>query len=80
MNVWNFNEALTNDVISFEQPDPGVIICSLHEHANTEMQVCLDEMIYAACKICHTCRLNLWKLITQEILVNHCKTNPLHLC
>ena len=26
INVWNFNEALTNNVISFEQPGPGVIL------------------------------------------------------
>ena len=24
--VWNFNNTLTNDVVSFEQPAPGVII------------------------------------------------------
>ena len=24
MNIWNFNETLTNDVVSFEQPRPGV--------------------------------------------------------
>ena len=24
INVWNFNETLTNDVISFEQPAPGL--------------------------------------------------------
>ena len=24
INVWNFNETLTNDVVSFEQPGPGV--------------------------------------------------------
>ena len=24
INVWNFNETLTNDVISFEQPGPDV--------------------------------------------------------
>ena len=23
INVWNFNETLTNDVVSFEQPGPG---------------------------------------------------------
>ena len=23
IKVWNFNETLTNNVISFEQPDPG---------------------------------------------------------
>ena len=24
IDVWNFNEKLTNDVVSFEQPDPGL--------------------------------------------------------
>ena len=24
INVWNFNETLTNDVVSFEQPGPGL--------------------------------------------------------
>ena len=24
INVWNFNETLTNDVVSFEQPGPDV--------------------------------------------------------
>ena len=24
INVWNFNEALTNDVVSFEQQGPGL--------------------------------------------------------
>ena len=24
INVWNFNETLTNDVVSFEQPGPGI--------------------------------------------------------
>ena len=24
MNVWNFNETLTNDVVSFEQLGPGI--------------------------------------------------------
>ena len=23
LNVWNFNETLTNDVVSFEQPGPS---------------------------------------------------------
>ena len=23
INVWNFNETLTNDIVSFEQPGPG---------------------------------------------------------
>ena len=23
-NVWNFNETLTNDVVSFKQPGPGL--------------------------------------------------------
>ena len=23
INIWNFNETLTNDVVSFEQPGPG---------------------------------------------------------
>ena len=23
INVWNFNDTLTNDVVSFEQPGPG---------------------------------------------------------
>ena len=23
INVWNFNETLTNNVVSFDQPDPG---------------------------------------------------------
>ena len=26
INVWNFNVSLTNDVVSFEQPDPGVYV------------------------------------------------------
>ena len=25
INVWNFNETLTNDVVSFEQPGPDVL-------------------------------------------------------
>ena len=25
INVWNFNETLTNDVVSFEQPGPGIL-------------------------------------------------------
>ena len=24
INVWNFNETLTNDVVIFEQPGPGI--------------------------------------------------------
>ena len=24
LNFWNFNETLTNDVVSFEQPDPNL--------------------------------------------------------
>ena len=24
INIWNFNETLTNDVVSFEQPGPAV--------------------------------------------------------
>ena len=24
ISVWNFNETLTNDIVSFEQPGPGV--------------------------------------------------------
>ena len=24
INVWNFNETLTNDVVSFEQPGPDI--------------------------------------------------------
>ena len=24
INVWNFNDTLTNDVVNFEQPGPGV--------------------------------------------------------
>ena len=24
INIWNFNETLTNDVVSFEQPGPGL--------------------------------------------------------
>ena len=27
INVWNFNDTLTNDVISFEQPGPDVVKC-----------------------------------------------------
>ena len=23
INIWNFNETITNDVVSFEQPGPG---------------------------------------------------------
>ena len=26
INVWNFNKMLTNDVVSFEQPGPGLQI------------------------------------------------------
>ena len=26
ISVWNFNESLTNDVVSFEQPGPGVLL------------------------------------------------------
>ena len=25
INNWNFNETLTNDVVSFEQPGPGLV-------------------------------------------------------
>ena len=25
INVWNFNDMLTNDVVSFEQPGPGIV-------------------------------------------------------
>ena len=26
INVWNFNVSLTNDVVSFEQPGPGILL------------------------------------------------------
>ena len=29
INVWNFNETLTNDVVSFEQPDPDLLLADL---------------------------------------------------
>ena len=25
INIWNYNETLTNDVVSFEQPAPGLL-------------------------------------------------------
>ena len=28
INVWNFNETLTNSIVSFEQPDPDVLYIS----------------------------------------------------
>ena len=28
IKVWNFNETLTNDVVSFEQPGPGIYLKS----------------------------------------------------
>ena len=30
INVWNFNEMLTNDVVSFEQTDPDLVLYCLH--------------------------------------------------
>ena len=29
IKVWNFNETITNDVVSFEQPDPDLQPCTL---------------------------------------------------
>ena len=29
MNFWKFNETLTNDVVSFEQPGPDVYLASV---------------------------------------------------
>ena len=26
-NIWNFNETLTNDIVSFEQLGPGFLYC-----------------------------------------------------
>ena len=34
INVWNFNVSLTNDVVSFEQPGPGVLDHSDHLKIN----------------------------------------------
>ena len=36
MNIWNFNVSLTNDVVSFEQPGPGL-----------EVQVPVNQACYS---------------------------------
>ena len=38
INIWNFNEMLTNDVVSFEQPGPVVyILATTPSHATSIM-------------------------------------------
>ena len=37
INAWNFNESLNNDVVSFEQLDPGGLLVTLIETAATSI-------------------------------------------
>ena len=45
MNVWNFNETLTNDVVSFEQPGPEYL-----EHYCVYQLTCLKVYLNSSAK------------------------------
>ena len=40
-NDQNFNDTLTNDIVSFEQPDPGSIYRVWPKYSDTPIQTCL---------------------------------------
>ena len=62
INIWNFNNTLTNDVVSFEQPDPGVsITIGIVKDAVVLSLFVLEKAVLYINIPCHSC-------ITVEVI------------